>query len=467
MSVPEPGRALVTGGSGYFGCLLVSELRKRGYAVSVFDLVDVPDRAPDVRYIQGDIRDRAAVAAACAGVSVVHHNVAQVPLAKDSALFWSVNVDGARNLLEAAREQGVRKTVLVSSSAVYGVPARNPVDASVEPRPREPYGAAKLEAERLAARFVDGGLDVTVIRPRTILGHGRLGIFQILFEWVRRGRPLYVLGRGDNRYQFVHADDLADACIRAGERPGAATYNIGAERFGTMRQALEALARHAGTGSPVRSLPFGPTERLMEWTSALGLSPLGPYHSLMYGREMFFDVRPAEEDLGWRSTRSNDEMLIESYDDYLAHRAEILARRGASHHRSPLRQGILKLLEYLPWRPPVSASSILLAVLTAVLNSAAQLLLRGAALSGARPEEPATLIRSPLFFAALVCYGASVLTWLAVLKKVPLPTAMPFVALAYIVAPLGGRLAFGDPLGLRTGLGMLLVIAGILVVATH
>lgn len=341
-------RALVTGGSGYFGCVVVEALRARGYQVEVFDQVDVEGRAGDVGFIRGDIRDAAAVRRACRGVSVVHHNVAQVPLAKDRELFESVNVGGTRNLLEAAAEEHVAKTVLVSSSAVFGVPSRNPVDDSVAPRPREAYGAAKLAAERLAAGYVARGLDVTIVRPRTILGHGRLGIFQILFEWVRKGRPVYLLGPGDNRYQFVHADDLADACIRAGEHPGPATFNIGAERFGTMRQALEALVRHAGTGSRVRSLPMGPTERIMELTSKLGLSPLGPYHSLMYGREMFFDVTPAKRALGWSATRSNDEMLIESYEYYVSHREEVLGRRDASHHRSPLRLGVLKLLELLP-----------------------------------------------------------------------------------------------------------------------
>jgi nucleoside-diphosphate-sugar epimerase len=340
--------ALVTGGSGYFGCLLVAQLRARGYQVSVFDRVDVPDRPKDVRFHRGDIRDAASIARACEGVDVVHHNVAQVPLAKDKALFWSVNVDGARNLLEAAERHRVRKTILVSSSAVFGVPERNPVDDTVAPRPREAYGAAKLEAERVAAGFVARGLDVTLVRPRTILGHGRLGIFQILFEWVYRGRPVYVLGRGDNRYQFVHADDLADACIRAGERAGPATFNIGAERFGTMREALEALVRHAGTGSRIRSLPMGPAVRLMEWTSALGLSPLGPYHALMYGREMFFDIRPARAALAWTPSKGNEEMFIESYEDYVQHRAEVLTRRDASHHRSPVKKGILKLLDYLP-----------------------------------------------------------------------------------------------------------------------
>jgi nucleoside-diphosphate-sugar epimerase len=343
-----PRRALVTGGSGYFGCLLVEVLRQRGYQVSVFDLVDVPERAPDVRFHQGDIRDRAAVARACQGIDVIHHNVAQVPLAKDRELFVSVNVTGTEYLLEAALAQGVAKTVLVSSSAVFGVPAKNPVDDDVRPHPREAYGRAKLEGERAAQRFVERGLDVSIIRPRTILGHGRLGIFQILFEWVRTGQPLYVLGRGDNRYQFVHADDLADACIRAGEHAGADTFNIGAEHFGTMREALEGLIRHAGTRSRVRSLPMAPTVRLMELTSKLGLSPLGAYHSLMYGREMFFDLSKPKTKLGWHATRSNEEMLIESYDWYVAHRGEVLARTGASHHRSPLNRKILRLLEYLP-----------------------------------------------------------------------------------------------------------------------
>src|SRR5690606_39186416 len=118
------------------------------------------------------------------------------------------------NLIRAAREQGVHKTVLVSSSAVFGVPAHNPIRAEDAPEPDEDYGRAKLAAERIAREATARhGLDVTIIRPRTILGQGRLGIFQILFEWVYRGKSVYVLGRGDNRYQFVHCDDLACACI--------------------------------------------------------------------------------------------------------------------------------------------------------------------------------------------------------------------------------------------------------------
>lgn len=341
-------RALITGGSGYFGCLLRDRLVERGDTVRIFDLVDVADRPASVEYVGGDIRDAGAVRRACEGVDVVYHNVAQVPLAKDRALFWAVNHGGTENLLVAAQNARVAKVVHTSTSAIFGVPKRNPVDETTVPTPMEEYGKAKLAGEELVTRFAaEHGLDVTIIRPRTIVGHGRLGIFQILFNWIEEGRGIPVLGKGDNLYQFVHADDLADACIRAADRPGGTVYNIGAERFGTMREVLEALCRHAGTGSKVYSVPMGLAVAAMRLTSALGLSPLGPYHSLMYGRSLYFDVSKAKRELGWSSRWSNDEMLCQSYDWYRAHKAEVLAAKDASPHRSALKQGVLALVRRL------------------------------------------------------------------------------------------------------------------------
>ncbi|MBI3992947.1 MAG: NAD-dependent epimerase/dehydratase family protein [Candidatus Lambdaproteobacteria bacterium] len=338
---------LVTGGAGYFGDTLVQKLLARGERVRIFDLNRPQQAAPGVELVQADIRDAAAVRAACAGITHVHHNVAQVPLAKDRRSFWSVNRDGTRNLLQAALEAGARKVVYTSSSAVFGVPAANPVTEETPPRPAEAYGQAKLAGETLCAEQVAQGLDVTVIRPRTIMGHGRLGIFQILFEWIYSGANVPVLGRGDNVYQFVHADDLAEACVRAAGRPGPALYNIGAERFGTMRETLQGLLDHARTGSRIRSVPLAPTVLAMQLTSRLGLSPLGPYHALMYGRSLYFDIGKARRELGWQPRYSNVEMFCESYDWYCRHRARILAGTGGSHHQSAVRQGVMRLLRYV------------------------------------------------------------------------------------------------------------------------
>jgi nucleoside-diphosphate-sugar epimerase len=340
---------LVTGGAGYFGTLLVARLREAGLRVRIFDINDADERPADVEMMRGDIRDPAAVRRALEGASVVHHNVAMVPLAKDRDAFWSVNRDGARHLLEAALAARVRKVVSMSSSAVFGAPDRNPVDDATRPHPQEDYGRAKLAAEDLCHDFVARGLDVTIIRPRTIMGHGRLGIMQILFEWVRQGKNIPVLGRGDNLYQFVHADDLADAAIKAAARPGPATYNVGAEKFGTMRETLEGLVRHAGTGSRVVSVPMSPAVAMMKVTSRAGLSPLGAYHSLMYGRAMYFDLARTKRELGWSARFGNVEMFCDSYDWYLQHRDEVLTRHGASHHRSPVRQGVLRAVSWGLW----------------------------------------------------------------------------------------------------------------------
>ncbi|MEZ4376188.1 MAG: NAD-dependent epimerase/dehydratase family protein [Polyangiaceae bacterium] len=339
---------LVTGGSGYFGEILVQHFSAKGRRVRVFDRVDNPDRAATVDLVQGDICEYSAVERAMGDVEEVHHNVAQVPLAKDRELFWAVNVEGTRNVLEAALRQRVRKVVLTSSSAVHGIPPQNPVTEATLPAPREAYGRAKLEAERVAQQYVERGLDVSIVRPRTVLGHGRLGIFSILFDWVHRDKPLYLLGSGNNRYQFVHADDLAAVCVAAGALPGPNLFLAGTDRFGTMRELLEGLVKHAGSRSKIRSLPFTAATLGMRVTSKLGLSPLGDYHSLMYGREMWFDISTTREKLAWQPRYSNHEMITDSYDWYIAHRDEIRARQGASHHRSPVRLGALALLERLP-----------------------------------------------------------------------------------------------------------------------
>ena len=334
---------VVTGGSGYFGNLLVARLLDRGERVRVFDILDADDRPEAVEFIQGDIRDKQAVSRAVEGADVVHHNVAMVPLAKDKDAFWSVNSNGTLNLLEASRAHKVVKVVYTSSSAVFGVPQQLPIDEYVTPRPAEAYGMAKLAGEEMCWRFADDGLDVSIIRPRTIMGHGRLGIMQILFDWIRQGRNVPVFDGGHNKYQFVHADDLAMACILAAERDGPRAYNIGADRFGSLRETLQVLIEHAGTSSQVKSVPSAPAVMGMKLTSALGLSPLGAYHSLMYGEDMYFDGVRAKEELGWTPKYSNEEMFIESYNWYLEHREEVMSQKNASHHRSAVKHGVLDL----------------------------------------------------------------------------------------------------------------------------
>ena len=334
---------LITGGSGYFGTVLADQARQRGDRVRIFDRNEPAD---GFEWAPGDVRDRDALRAACEGVDVVLHNVAQVPLARDRRLFRSVNVVGTANLLVAARDAKVAKVVHTSSSAIYGIPASNPVREDSPCRPLEDYGRAKLEAELLCEDAIRAGLDVTIIRPRTILGHGRLGIMAVLFDFVADGAPVYVLNQGANRYQLVHAADLADACLRASARDGPGAYNVGAREFGTIRETLQALVDHAQTGSVVRSLPLGPARAAMHGLARLGLAPFAPYHWLLYGESLWFDVTRARDELGWEPRQSNVSMMIESYEWFLEHRGALDAATG-SHHQSPARLGLLRVLKQL------------------------------------------------------------------------------------------------------------------------
>ena len=335
---------LVTGGSGYFGSLLVHRLVATGHHVRVFDLHDADDRPGAVEFVAGDIRDPVAVRTAVDGVDVVMNNVAQVPLAKDPHLLRSVNVDGTRRLLDASADAGVTKVVHTSSSAVFGVPETNPVLPSTVPSPMEAYGHAKLAAEWACLDAARDGLDVSIVRPRTILGHGRLGIFGILFDWIADGDDPIVLGDGTNRYQFVHSDDLADVCMLAGDHEGPGIFNVGTDRFGTMRETLEALCAHAGTGATVRSLPAGAASTAMAISARLGLTPFAPYHWLMYSKSMWFDLEHLQDELGWTPTWSTDDMFAQSYDWFLANR-DAADDATASHHRRSARQGALQLIK--------------------------------------------------------------------------------------------------------------------------
>ncbi len=339
--------ALVTGGSGYFGGLLVAQLRAAGHQVRILD-VNAPEASTDVEFLRGDIRDAATVRDAVDGIDVVYHNVAQVPLAKDEHLLRTVNVDGTRILLEACAAARTAKIVHTSSSAVFGVPESNPVMPDTVPAPREAYGLAKLAAEWACLRAVtEHGLDVTIVRPRTILGHGRLGIFGILFDWIADGADVFVLGDGSNRYQFVHADDLADVCIRAGASAGPAIFNVGTDRFGTMRQTLEGVCDHAGTGSEVRSLPARPASAGMRLAAMAGIAPFAPYHWIMYSKSMWFDTQHVTDALGWTPRWSNAEMFAQSYDWFLDHRRSMASAddHAQSHHSRPAKQGALAILK--------------------------------------------------------------------------------------------------------------------------
>jgi len=339
-------RHLITGGSGFIGNLVARRLHERGDQVRILDLWSDPSRPPAIEYVECSVLNRAGVARAMQGVDVVHHNAALVAQTDAGADYWQVNVEGSRIVAEEAARAGVQAIIHTSSTSVFGIPEDQPITNATPTRPVEPYGRSKLEGERV----VDGicqrhGIPLITIRPRATLGAGRLGIFQILFQWIKENRSVYVIGSGDIKFQFIHAHDLMDFYMLALDAGRSGTYNVGTDRFGTLRGDLERLIAHAGSTSTVKSLPEGlaiNTLRLLYW---LRLSPLVPWHYLTYHKACFFEVEPLLA-MGWQPRYSNMDMLQESYDWFLANADKADGGRW-SPHRSPLRQGVLWLVKQL------------------------------------------------------------------------------------------------------------------------
>jgi len=327
---------LVTGGSGYFGSVLVSELIAAGYEVRVLDLNLPIERLPGVRYFQGDIRDTELCVESSQGVNTVFHNVAEVPLAKNRTLFEEVNILGTKNICEAAKANKVEKFIYTSSSAVYGIPRKNPVLHSDEKNPIEEYGHAKLEGEFIARQLISFGIEVKIVRPRTILGSGRLGIFGVLFAWIESGMNIFTLGPANGGYQFIHAKDLAAGIILAADIPGSSDFNLGALEFRSLHDDLQGLCDYAGSGSQVFALPESFMRNLIQLVSRLRLLPFATYQLQLYSKPMFFDSALDWAQLGYSPKYSNLEMLIESYEWFRVNKLSAKSN-SASHHQKSVK----------------------------------------------------------------------------------------------------------------------------------
>jgi nucleoside-diphosphate-sugar epimerase len=342
---------LVTGASGFFGGVLKRRLLREGHTVVNVDLERDEDSLPGFTSIQGDLRDRALMDRVFAEhhFDTIYHAAAQLAHGAklDERLLWTSNVDATRLLAEKAREAGVRPFVFVSTNCLWASNLGHPVHEERDvPAPIELYGKSKLAAENLLKDF-EADLDIVTIRCPTIMDAGRLGLLAILYEFIDDHKTVWVVGKGDNHYQFIYAEDLATACIQAASYSKSDLFHIGSDDVKSMREVYESVIRASGSRSKVRSLPKGPTIAAMIAAHKLKVSPLGPYHYKMIAESFVFDTERIKQRLGWRPTLTNEQMLLRAYDYYSKNRAEINARTDVSNHRKPTSMGVIRLLKWL------------------------------------------------------------------------------------------------------------------------
>lgn len=341
--------ALVTGGAGFFGDLLKRALLADGFRCVSLDLQPDAFAHPQLQTVQGDLRDAALVQRLCrsARFDAIFHCAAILAHAiKDKRALWESNVEGTRNLAEAAKRHGVPKLVFTSSNCLWAQGFGRPVTEADPPAPQEIYGRSKWAAEQVLAEYADDFATI-VFRCPTIMDEGRLGLLAILFEFIDEGRKVWVVGGGDNRYQFVYAPDLVRACKAALDYGKPAVFNIGADDVKPFREVYQHVIDKAGTGARVASLPRAPTLLAMRLAYWLGLSPLGPYQYKMIAEDFLFDTRKIKAELGWRPSCTNEQMLYKAYRYYHQNLADIKGRKAVSAHRQAAKMGVIRLLKWL------------------------------------------------------------------------------------------------------------------------
>src|SRR5215210_817934 len=300
----------ISGGAGFLGLHLARRLLADGHEVRSLDLVPL-EPTLEIHEIRGDVRDEKACRELVDGARILVHGAAALPIRGSREEIRSVNVDGTLTLLSAAAEAGVRRVVFVSSTAVYGVPEKHPIEEDDPLHGVGHYGESKIEAEEVCRAFIRRGLEAVIVRPKTFIGPERLGVFEILFDWIREGRRIYTLGAGSNRYQLLAVEDLVEAIVLSASRRGAAgeTLNVGAKDFGTVRSDLQTLIDHAGSKSRLTPVPVRPAEIALRALELARVSPLAEWHYKTAHRDSFVSIDKAREVLGWEPRHSNAQAL--------------------------------------------------------------------------------------------------------------------------------------------------------------
>lgn len=270
---------LVTGGAGFIGSHLVDRLLAEGRRVRVLDSFVVGRRAnldahktnPALEIIEGDIADKPAVVAACAGVDRVFHLAARadvVPSIQDPEAYFRANVDGTFAVLEGARKHGARRIVYVASSSCYGIPDVYPTPENTAADARYPYALTKYLGEQLAMHWADiYKLPCASVRFFNVYGprartSGTYGaVFGVFLAQMLAKKPLTVVGDGEQTRDFTFVGDAVDALVTVADSDKVGEiYNVGSGKPVSVNELIRLL------GSPETvHIPKRPGEPDCTW----------------------------------------------------------------------------------------------------------------------------------------------------------------------------------------------------------
>lgn len=251
---------LVTGATGFTGGALAQALLARGHAVRALVRPTHPLNGlgkAGVLSFTGDLTDAASVDRAVEGTDVVYHIAAAYRESLPYAALEAANVQGTRNVLEAARRYGVKRVVHCSTVGVHGHIDNPPADENEPFRPGDAYQQTKLDGELLAKKYFDAGLPGVIFRPVGLYGPGDRRFLK-LFRSVKNG-TFIMFGDGKPLYQLTYIDDVVRMVLACGEHDKSVgqTYIVCGTPAVTLNELVARIAKAVGKPAPRLRLPFG------------------------------------------------------------------------------------------------------------------------------------------------------------------------------------------------------------------
>lgn len=342
---------LITGGAGFLGLHVASYFAKKKHKTYLLDIheSDMSEYPKDSVFIKADIRDTKAMDKAfkTAKPDYVVHAAAALPLWKPEDIM-DINVRGTENVLKTSMKHKTKRVIYISSTAVYGVPIKHPIIETDERVGVGPYGQSKIDAEDLCFKYIKKGMSITIIRPKTFLGTHRLGVFEILFDWVHDGKKIPVVGSGNNRYQLLEVEDLAEAIYLFTQKQTKKyndAFNIGAEKFTTVKGDFYLFFKAIKSKSRIFRTPAFLVKKALWVFEKLHLSPLYQWVYDTADKDSFVSIDKLTKTLNWHPRHSNSDALIKAYRWYYRNYKEIKSRGTGTTHTVGWKQGILGVIK--------------------------------------------------------------------------------------------------------------------------
>lgn len=319
---------IIFGGDGFLGTELTKKLIAKNQQVLICDLKQTKSSgiydSELVDYIKMDVTKPADFAKVpLEKGDIPYHFAARLlvpilPRSERKEYFWTALYDGTKNVLEFLNDKQVNNLIYYTTDMVYGHTEQDPRFEDHPRNPLGPYGDAKLATEHLCEEYrKDKGFNITIFRPRLIIGPGRLGILEKLFKLIDMNLPVPTIGNGKNYYQFISVSDCAEAVLCAVEKnfPNEA-FNLGSLNPPTVNDLLKGLIKHANSRSILIPTPAFAVKFTLDVLDRINMPIMDPEQYLIADETCVLDVSKGEKLLGWVPQDSDEDMLLAAYKTY-------------------------------------------------------------------------------------------------------------------------------------------------------